>query len=129
MKTCRSLAIASMINDVTIRSIICSQEEMRLYSGHPGMFKVKYGTDKILDSTFDIQKRIGGMESTGDDNVVGLPGDEDDTYTCAECKDYEVASTSDIAKELKDKFTLCQLREVYANYTNDWVNPYNMSSD
>ena len=129
MKTCRSLAIASMINDVTIRSIICSQEQMRLYSGHPGMFKVKYGTDKILDSTFDIQKRIGGMESTGDDNVVGLPGDEDDTYTCAECKDYMVASTSDISKELKDKFTLCQLREVYANYTNDWVNPYNMSSD
>ena len=69
------------------------------------------------------------MESTGDDNVVGLPGDEDDTYTCAECKDYLVASTSDIAKDLKDKFILYKLREVYAIYTNGLVNPYNMTAD
>ena len=56
-------------------------------------------------------------------------------------KDFQIVSQEQIkkiaqelwpdlkTKDLKDKFILCQLREVYAIYTNDWVNSYNMTAD
>jgi hypothetical protein len=33
------------------------------------MFKVEYNKDGIKNSTADIQKRLGGLVSTGEDNV------------------------------------------------------------
>jgi hypothetical protein len=68
---------------------------LRCFIGHPAQFKVLYDVERgvIKDSTYDIQKRIGGLVSTGDDNVINLPG-IDSEYTCAECKDYEVSSAS-----------------------------------
>lgn len=111
----RSLAIAAIIGDVTNRSIICSQETHRCFSGHPAMFKVDYDFNKnrIKDSTYDIQKRIGGMISTGEDNVTDLPMMRK-TYVCAECKDYEVSSTSDVSSLLEDMFIEGEVRDTYA---------------
>jgi hypothetical protein len=90
-KVAKSLAIAAILQDATNRHIICSQEVQRCFSGHPALFKVKYGKTGILDSAFDIQKRIGGLVSTGEDNITTLPGIKK-KYVCAECNDYEVKS-------------------------------------
>lgn len=103
-KMARSLAIAAIIQDATNRHIICSQEVQRCFSGHPALFKVKYSSTGIKDSAYDIQKRIGGLVSTGEDNVMGLPGIQGE-YTCAECKDYEVSSRSNIAGRLEEMFS------------------------
>lgn len=99
-----SLAIASMLGDATNRYIISSEECFRLFIGNPQFFK---GPE-------DIQKRIGGLMSTGDDNVTQLPGMKD-TYTCAEVKDYEIGSESDIMSVLKQKMIEGELREIYGN--------------
>jgi hypothetical protein len=102
-KMARSLAIAAIIQDATNRHIICSQEVQRCFSGHPALFKVKYNSTGIEDSAYDIQKRIGGLVSTGEDNILSLPGIPEE-YTCAECVDYEVRSSANIADRLEDMF-------------------------
>ena len=62
------------------------------------------GSQKVsVDSTFDIQKRIGSIVSTGEDNMTDIPL-MSKTYRCAECKDYTVSSTSDVASRLDDMF-------------------------
>jgi hypothetical protein len=52
----RSMAIAAILQDATLRSIISSQEVLRCFCGHPGMFKIKYnkGLGQIQDSTYDL---------------------------------------------------------------------------
>ena len=123
---CRSMAIAAILGDITNRSIISSEEFLRNYIGHPAMFKTLYAKDRIKDSTFDIQKRIGGLISTGEDNMENLPGLSEE-YTCAECKDYEVGSTSDVADQLEQMFINGQVREAYGVITGDWSTAYNSS--
>ena len=110
----RSMAIAAILQDATLRSIISSQEVLRCFCGHPGMFKVTYDFKNsiIKDSTFDLQKRIGGMISTGDDNVLDLPNMKR-TYTCAEIKDYEVGLPENALKSLQDKFETGMLADLY----------------
>ena len=133
-KIAKSLAIASILGDVTTKSIMASQEVQRCFSGHPALFKVLYEGDHIKDSTFDVQKRIGGMVSTGDDNVENMPGMKT-TYTCAECKDYEVKSSSDIFSRLDKMFTDNAIRDMYAIVmennlgSNSWIEAYEKSVD
>lgn len=129
MQSSRSLAIAMLLSDITNKSIICSEECYRCYSGHPALFKVAYDfkNGRIKDSTFDLQKRLGGMVSTGDDNVNQLPGVGDE-YTCAECKDYEVSSKADVINSLDDKFKNSLLRDLYSDYTGDYHAAYNKNS-
>lgn len=103
-KQAHNLAIAAVLQDVTNRTVIASEEMLRLYIGNPGFFK----------NVEDIQKRIGGLASTGEDNCTSLPGISD-SYTCAEVKDYEIASNSEIMKTLKSKMIEGELREVYGN--------------
>lgn len=112
----RSLAIAAILGDITNKSIISSQEVQRCFSGHPAEFKVDYDVKngRIKDAAYDIQKRIGGMISTGDDNVLDLPGIPS-MYTCAECEDYEVSSAADVAGQLEQMFVDSQIREMFAN--------------
>lgn len=102
---CRSLAIAAILGDVTNRSIISSQESLRLFIGHPGQFKVLYDKEngRIKDSTFDLQKRIGGLVSTGEDNVLDIPNIPKE-YTCAELNDYEIGSGAQVMGKLNDLF-------------------------
>lgn len=115
IECCRSLAIAAILSDATTKSIISSQEVQRCFSGHPALFKVQYdyANKRIKDSTFDIQKRIGGMVSTGEDNMTDIPT-LSKSYRCAECKDYEVSSTSDVAKLLDKKFKASSMKESFA---------------
>lgn len=115
IECCKSLAIAMILSDATTKSIISSQEVFRCFSGHPALFKVKYDYKNrcIKDSTFDIQKRIGGMVSTGEDNMTDIPL-LSKTYRCAECEDYVVSSTSDIAKDLDLKFKASSMKESFA---------------
>ena len=108
-RTAHSMAIASILQDATNRSIISSEECLRLYIGNPGFFK----------NVEDIQKRIGGLVSTGDDNVTTLPnydGSDGELYRCAEIADYEVASNADIMSELQEKMRDGELREIYGNH-------------
>lgn len=107
-RTAHSMAIAAILQDVTNRAIISSEESLRLYIGNPGFFK----------NVEDIQKRIGGLVSTGDDNVTSLPnydGSDGELYRCAEISDYEVASNADIMSELQEKMRDGELREIYGN--------------
>lgn len=107
-RTAHSMAIAAILQDATNRAIISSEESLRLYVGNPGFFK----------NVEDIQKRIGGLVSTGDDNVTSLPnydGSDGELYRCAEISDYEVASNADIMSELQEKMRDGELREIYGN--------------
>ena len=134
LKMAKSLAIASILGDVTTKSIMASQEVQRCFSGHPALFKVLYEGDHIKDSTFDVQKRIGGMVSTGDDNVENMPGMKT-TYTCAECEDYKVKSSSDVFNRLDKMFTDNAIRDMYAIVmennlgSNSWIEAYEKSVD
>lgn len=134
LKIAKSLAIASILGDVTTKSIMASQEVQRCFSGHPALFKVLYEGDHIKDSTFDVQKRIGGMVSTGDDNVENMPNMKT-TYTCAECKDYEVKSSSDVFNQLDKMFTDNAIRDMYAIVmendlrSNSWIEAYEKPVD
>ncbi len=114
VKIARSLAIAALLGDVTNRSVISEQEAERLFIGHPGLFKIKYGEDKISNLCADKQKRVGSLMSTGDDNAIaaGLPSQ----YTCAECNDYKVTSNADAAKEVPKLFYNAELRHAYVSY-------------
>lgn len=127
-KMARSLAIAAILQDVTDRHIISSQEIQRCFSGHPALFKVKYGKTSIIDSAYDIQKRIGGMVSTGEDNITDLPGISKE-YTCAECNDYEVGSSANILSRLPQMFGESNVRYILGNIYGDWKDIYNMSID
>ena len=107
-RTAHSMAITAILQDATNRAIISSEESLRLYIGNPGFFK----------NVEDIQKRIGGLVSTGDDNVTSLPnydGSDGELYRCAEISDYEVASNADIMSELQEKMRDGELREIYGN--------------
>lgn len=107
-RTAHSMAITAILQDVTNRGMISSEECLRLYIGNPGFFK----------NVEDIQKRIGGLVSTGDDNVPSLPnydGSDGELYRCAEIADYEVASNADIMSELQEKMRDGELREIYGN--------------
>lgn len=108
-RTAHSMAITAILQDATNRAIISSEESLRLYIGNPGFFK----------NVEDIQKRIGGLVSTGDDNVPSLPnydGSDGELYRCAEISDYEVASNADIMSELQEKMRDGELREIYGNH-------------
>lgn len=117
----KSLAIAAMINDVTMRSLISTEEYLRCFIGNPAFFGVKYDMDggKIQDSAYDMQKRIGGLISTGEDNIEGLPYMKK-TYVVGEIEDYKVESTADVVDNLRDMFADSMVRDLYAIITDDW---------
>lgn len=123
-----SLAIAAILADATFRHIVSSQEVLRCFAGHPGMFKVSYTETGIENSTSDIQKRLGGLVSTGEDNIQNIPGIPL-TYTCAELADYEVSSKSSVAKNLKDMFSTAQVRNVYGILTGEWDIAYSSTKE
>lgn len=109
---CGPIAIQWYITDVLYKSVMSAEETLRVFAGHPGQFKVKYDKDGYIeDSTFDIQKRIGGLVSTGDDNaqIQGLSM----KYRCAEVKDYEISSSADAMYGLDDIFKTSQINDIF----------------
>ena len=125
---CQGLAIAAIIADVENRAIISSQEALRCFIGNPAMFKIDYvensdGKVQIKSSTADLQKRIGGLISTGDDNVIGIPGMPTE-YTCAEVVDYEITSPFYEDGSIFNMFEEGEYREAYGLLTDDWQAAY-----
>lgn len=109
---CGPIAIQWYITDVLYKSVMSAEETLRVFAGHPGQFKVRYDKDGYIeDSTFDIQKRIGGLVSTGDDNaqIQGLSI----KYRCAEVKDYEISSSADAMAGLDDMFKTSQINDIF----------------
>ena len=109
---CEPIAIQWYITDVLYKSVMSAEETLRVFVGHPGQFKVRYDKDGYIeDSTFDIQKRIGGLVSTGDDNaqVQGVSM----KYRCAEVKDYEISSSADAMAGLDDMFKTSQTNDIF----------------
>jgi len=87
-----SWAIVAYLLDINNKSIMSTEEVMRLYTGIPNFFKWKYGHDGILtDLHGDMVKRLGGLGSTGESNRLDLANIEKE-YTVAEIKDWEVKS-------------------------------------
>ncbi|MEE3414074.1 MAG: hypothetical protein VZR53_01740 [Prevotella sp.] len=66
------------------------------------------------------------MVSTGEDNILGIPGVKSE-YTCAECEDYEVGSTSNVANRLESLFSESQARHVFGLKTGLWDDAYKLS--
>lgn len=103
-----SLAIMAILQDATYRSMIAAEECNRLYIGNHAFFK----------DVEDVQKRIGGLVSTGEDNLDSLPeedGSTNDLYTCAEIKSYEIGSTSECMKTLEQDMIQGELKTVYGD--------------
>ena len=97
-----SLAIVAYVNDVNTKSIMSLQETQRIFTGMPHFFKWKYDKQgNLIDIRSDESKRYGGAGSTGTNNRSDLPNIETE-YTCAEIKDYEIASP--IEKSLAQSF-------------------------
>jgi len=76
----------------------------------------------IKDSTADLQKRIGGLVSTGEDNVPAPYMSQ--TYRCAECSDYTVGSTANIAGRLRELFKSSCARESAAIAAENVIDEY-----
>lgn len=87
-----SWATVAYLMDVNNKSIMSTEEVMRLYTGIPNFFKWKYGEDGVLtDIHGDMVKRLGGLGSTGDSNRLDLANIPRE-YTVAEIKDWEIQS-------------------------------------
>jgi len=56
------------------KSIISIQESERIFSANPQFCKWKYKDGKLVDRTSDEIKRLGGLMSTGTNNLFDLPG-------------------------------------------------------
>lgn len=97
-----SLAIVIYMNDISNKAIMSGQETERVFSGNPSFYKWIYDSDgNLIDRTVDELKRLGGMNSTGDNNFMDLQnvpeqylenGRFTGEYVVAEIKDSEVAS-------------------------------------
>ena len=100
---CRSLAIAALLGDAQNRHIISTQEVQRWYIGNPASFK----------NDADIQKRMGSLMSTGEDNLMydGAPK----YYNCAEISDYVIPLSDSDRNDFHNRFLNGELRETLAN--------------
>jgi hypothetical protein len=86
-----ALAILDVLADYSVNSIISINEVERLFSGDPAFYKIVYDSKGIIDISVDKIKRLGSQTSTGINNRLDLE-DFDPEYTCAELKDFEIAS-------------------------------------
>lgn len=106
-----SLAITAFLSKVSAASNISVQEVERLYAGHPAFFKWKYGSNgELSDRSIDQHKRLGGLISTGQNNVLDIPGIPT-KYVCAEVDNEMIGSSlqNDLAKMIEDG----ELRSAY----------------
>ena len=68
----------------------------RLFSGNPAFYKWKYEDGKLIDRTVDELKRLGGLGSTGVNNLRELSNlplrYKEGKYNCAEVDNEMIAS-------------------------------------
>lgn len=83
-------ALMMVVVDVVAKGIVSMNEYERVFCGQPSFFKFKYDSDgHLVNRTDDQSKRLGGLVSTGFNNVM-LPGIKED-YVCAEVSDEKVS--------------------------------------
>lgn len=71
-------AVYAYVADMTIKSQQSLQESIRLFSGNLSFFKWEYNEDGTLkNQTTDFFKRLGGLGSTGERNVLDAIGSND----------------------------------------------------
>lgn len=86
----RRTALMMVVGDVVAKGIISMNEYERVFCGQPSFFKFKYDKEgHLINRTDDQSKRLGGLVSTGFNNVM-LPGIPEE-YTCAEVQDEKVS--------------------------------------
>lgn len=86
----RRTALMMVVGDVVAKGIISMNEYERVFCGQPSFFKFKYDEEgHLINRTDDQSKRLGGLVSTGFNNVM-LPGIPEE-YTCAEVQDEKVS--------------------------------------
>lgn len=106
-----SLAIATFLNRVSTASIISLNEVERLYAGHPAFFKWNYNENGDLqDRSVDQHKRLGGLISTGANNVLDIPGIPE-KYTCAEVDNEMIGSS--MQDEIRSLIEDGEIRNAY----------------
>ena len=86
----RRKALMMVVGDVVAKGIVSMNEYERIFCGQPSFFKFKYDEEgHLVNRTDDQSKRLGGLVSTGFNNVM-LPGIPEE-YTCAEVQDEKVS--------------------------------------
>lgn len=86
-------ALMMVVGDVVAKGMISMNEYERVFCGQPTFFKFKYDEDgHLVNRTDDQSKRLGGLVSTGFNNVM-LPGIKED-YVCAEVSDEKISQDS-----------------------------------
>ena len=106
-----SLAITTFLNRVSAASIISLNEVERLYAGHPAFFQWTYNENGDLqDRSVDQHKRLGGLISTGANNVLDIPG-LPEKYVCAEVDNEMIGSK--MQDEIHDLIEDGELRSAY----------------
>ena len=82
-----SKAVIMYVADMVAKAQMSHQEFFRMMGGNMAYYKWQYDkeTGDIMDTTTDFFKRMGGLVSTGEYNVID--DFEDDLYTCAEMED------------------------------------------
>ena len=105
------MAITAFLSRVSAASNISIQEVERLYAGHPAFFKWHWNSKgELSDRSVDQHKRLGGLISTGQNNVLDIPGIPT-KYVCAEVDNEMVSSAlqDDLSKMIEDG----ELRSAY----------------
>ena len=86
----RRTALMMVVGDVVAKGIVSMNEYERVFCGQPSFFKFKYDKEgHLINRTDDQSKRLGGLVSTGFNNVM-LPGIPEE-YTCAEVQDEKIS--------------------------------------
>lgn len=106
-----SAAIAAYMTRISAASNISLQEVERIYAGHPAFFKWHYAANgELIDRSVDQHKRLGGLISTGQNNVLDIQGIPT-KYVCAEVDNDMVGSN--IQEELRQMMEDGELRSAY----------------
>lgn len=99
-----SLAIINYINDISNKHIMSIHEVEKVFTGNPSFYKWKYDKEgNLTDRTVDELKRLGGPNSTGQNNFTELQdvptkyldseGNFSGEYVCAEVDNEMVQSS------------------------------------
>ena len=100
-----SKSIVAYVADAMCKGIMSTEESERCFTGNPRFFKWTYDENHLIDRGSDESKRFGGFTSTGDNNIDDFDTDEI-SYSCAEIKDVEIQSQSDIYPQLENMFLI-----------------------
>ena len=106
-------AILAYVADMVAKSQMSHQEFYRMFGGNLAYYEWRYDeeTGELTDSTTDFFKRMGGLVSTGEHNVID--DFENELYTCAEMEDEYFESP--MFEDFEEIATKQQFKKLLAN--------------